>query len=125
MAGAAACEGIQDHPRRRPASRTVALVASMEEPYGRLVDTSLCVVTWNVWGKFGPWQKRQTMLEQTLVATSPDLVLLQESWADVDGESQCRLLGERLGLPHHSLRCRAGLRRLGTGQCHRVTLAAP
>ena len=80
----------------------------MEQPYGDLVDTSLRMVTWNVWGKFGPWQQRQSLIERTLTDAAPDLVLLQESWDDVDGDSQCELLGERLGLPH---RCRtaAGL----------------
>ncbi len=73
----------------------------MEHPYGELVATALRVVTWNVWGKFGPWQDRQASLEQTLASASPDIVLLQESWADVDEDDQPRLLSERLGLPHH------------------------
>lgn len=72
----------------------------MEEPYGALVESTLRVVTWNVWGKFGPWQQRQRLIEATLAATTPDLVLLQESWLDLDGDDQCRVLGERLGLPH-------------------------
>jgi endonuclease/exonuclease/phosphatase family metal-dependent hydrolase len=73
----------------------------MEQPYGELVVTTLRVVTWNVWGKFGPWNKRQESLKKVLAAATPDLVLLQESWCDVDGDDQCRLLSEHLGLPHH------------------------
>ena len=73
----------------------------MEQPYGELVVTTLRVVTWNVWGKFGPWNKRQEALKKVLAAATPDLVLLQESWCDVDGDDQCRVLSEHLGLPHH------------------------
>src|SRR6478735_2512091 len=79
---------------------TVSFMTSMEQPYGELVDSTMRVVTWNVWGKFGPWQQRQRLLERTLVAAAPDLMLLQESWADVDGADQCELLGDHLGLPH-------------------------
>ena len=72
----------------------------MEQPYGDLVVTTLRVVTWNVWGKFGPWQQRQESLKAALAEAEPDLVLLQESWCDVDGDHQCRTLSEHLALPH-------------------------
>ncbi len=26
-------------------------------PYGELITTTLRVLTWNVWGRFGPWQE--------------------------------------------------------------------
>ena len=73
----------------------------MEQPYGELVATTLRVVTWNVWGKFGPWRQRQLSLEKALAAAAADIVLLQESWSDVDGDDQCRALSEHLGLPYH------------------------
>jgi hypothetical protein len=32
-------------------------------PYGPLVDTTLRVAVWNVWGRYGAWEERQTGLE--------------------------------------------------------------
>jgi endonuclease/exonuclease/phosphatase family metal-dependent hydrolase len=81
-------------------------VASVEQPYGALVETTARVVTWNVWGRFGPWRDREQALVAALGAAAPDVVLLQESWADVDGTDQAELLAGRLGLPHH---CRTDL----------------
>jgi endonuclease/exonuclease/phosphatase family metal-dependent hydrolase len=75
------------------------------QPYGPLVHTRLRVVTWNVWARFGPWQQRQAALEKLLEDLDPDLVALQESWAEEDsngrpGRSQAAELGERLRLAH-------------------------
>jgi endonuclease/exonuclease/phosphatase family metal-dependent hydrolase len=75
-------------------------VSSLEQPYGELVSTTLRALTWNVWGKFGPWCERQAALEHVLEAASPDIILLQESWSNIDGEHQAIVLGRRLGLPH-------------------------
>jgi endonuclease/exonuclease/phosphatase family metal-dependent hydrolase len=77
---------------------------SSEQPYGDLVGTSLRVVTWNVWGRFGPWHGRQAALVSTLNDVAPDVVLLQESWVDDAGIDQASILGDRLGLAH---RCRS------------------
>lgn len=75
------------------------------QPYGPLVHTRLRLITWNVWARFGPWQQRQAALTEVLAGLDPDLVALQESWADEDGHggegrSQAAELGERLGLAH-------------------------
>src|SRR5215207_5086304 len=67
---------------------TVAAVTSPEQPYGPLVSTVLRAVTWNVWGRFGPWQQRQRAIDSVLAASSPDLVFLQEAWSAVDGGDQ-------------------------------------
>ena len=29
-------------------------------PYGELITTTLRVLTWNAWGRFGPWEARET-----------------------------------------------------------------
>jgi endonuclease/exonuclease/phosphatase family metal-dependent hydrolase len=39
------------------------------------------VVTWNVWGRYGPdWQTRQVALEVALAEAVPDVICLVESW---------------------------------------------
>ena len=62
------------------------------EPYGRLIETTLRLVTWNVWARFGPWEHRENAIRSTLARHSPDLVALVEAW-----EGQER----RFGMPHH------------------------
>ena len=44
---------------------------SPERPYGELITTTLRVMTWNVWGRFGPWQERETALIRTLETLAP------------------------------------------------------
>jgi endonuclease/exonuclease/phosphatase family metal-dependent hydrolase len=61
-------------------------------PYGRLIETTLRLVTWNVWARFGPWERRETAIRETLERHDPDIVALVEAW---DGQ------GARLGMPHH------------------------
>lgn len=69
-------------------------------PYGPLVDSSARFVTWNVWGRFGPWQRRQDGIRSALAACGPDVVALQEAWSG-EGGDQAAELGDALGLPHH------------------------
>jgi endonuclease/exonuclease/phosphatase family metal-dependent hydrolase len=79
----------------------VAAVTSHEQPYGPLVSTGLRAVTWNVWGRFGPWEQRRPAIESALTASAADLVFLQEAWSAVDGGDQADELGRHLGLAHH------------------------
>jgi endonuclease/exonuclease/phosphatase family metal-dependent hydrolase len=76
-------------------------VPSAEQPYGDLVSTVLRAVTWNVWGRFGPWQQREAAIRADLAAVAPDIVFLQESWSAVDGTDQIGDLADQLGLPYH------------------------
>lgn len=39
-------------------------------------------MTWNLWWRFGPWEARQPAIAAVLAEEAPDLVLLQEVWAD-------------------------------------------
>src|SRR2546423_11666381 len=50
------------------------------------------LVTWNVWGRFGPWERRQPAIAATLAAIRPDVVALQEAWP-ADARAQARELG--------------------------------
>jgi endonuclease/exonuclease/phosphatase family metal-dependent hydrolase len=70
-------------------------------PYGQLVETTLRIVTWNVWGRYGDdWKQRQAGIEDELSAAAPDLVCLVEAWRQ-DDLTQPELVATRLGLPHH------------------------
>jgi endonuclease/exonuclease/phosphatase family metal-dependent hydrolase len=80
------------------ASAYDSLVAFTEAPYGELVDTTLRVMTWNVWGRFGPWERRFRSIVATMQDIDPDVILLQESWIGGDGSSQAELLASELGL---------------------------
>jgi endonuclease/exonuclease/phosphatase family metal-dependent hydrolase len=70
-------------------------------PYGPLVESSVRVVTWNVWGRYGnDWRDRQAGIEDVLVAVSPDVVCLVEAWRQGD-TIQPELVAKRLDLPYH------------------------
>ena len=69
------------------------------EPYGRVIDTTMRVVTWNVWGCYGDWQARETDLERTLSAVRPDVVCLVESWSRTE-TTQVDRVAAALGFEH-------------------------
>lgn len=52
------------------------------QPYGPLIESTVRVVTWNVWTSFGPWESRLDGIEAELRQTAPDIVALQEVWRD-------------------------------------------
>ena len=68
-------------------------------PYGPLVDSTMRLATWNVWGRFGEWQPRQRGIEDALCAVVPDIVCLTESWSTEDTD-QSQSIGARLDLAH-------------------------
>jgi endonuclease/exonuclease/phosphatase family metal-dependent hydrolase len=70
------------------------------QSYGRLIETTLRILTWNVWGRYGPWQEREAAIVATLREARPDIVVLTESWSKGD-DSQCARLAGPLDLPHH------------------------
>lgn len=69
-------------------------------PYGELLTTTMRVATWNTWGRFGPWQERESVLLHYLREADADIVCLQEAWQD-DDESQASRFAAELGL--HSI----------------------
>lgn len=72
------------------------------EPYGPVVSTTVRVVTWNVWGRYGKeWPQRQAGIEAALVEMAPDIVCLVEAWRH-DGTTQPGAMAAALGLPHHA-----------------------
>ena len=71
-------------------------------PYGPLVESTIRVVTWNVWGRYGPDpEARQAALEQALEQAKPDLICLVEAWRQ-GKQTQPARIAARLGLPHHT-----------------------
>ncbi|MFE7271197.1 endonuclease/exonuclease/phosphatase family protein [Streptomyces sp. NPDC057623] len=55
------------------------------------------VVTWNLWWRFGPWEARQKAILAELRELRPDIVGLQEVWAD-GRENQAEWLAGELGM---------------------------
>jgi endonuclease/exonuclease/phosphatase family metal-dependent hydrolase len=55
------------------------------------------VMTWNVWGRFGPWQERETAISETIASERPDVLALQETWS-TGTTTQADLLASRHGL---------------------------
>jgi endonuclease/exonuclease/phosphatase family metal-dependent hydrolase len=60
-------------------------------------DTGVRVVTWNLWWRFGPWERRRAAVLEVLRELRPDAVGLQEVW-EADGENLAGWLAERLGM---------------------------
>jgi endonuclease/exonuclease/phosphatase family metal-dependent hydrolase len=63
-----------------------------------MTDSTVRVMTWNVWWRFGPrWEDRQPGLLATLDQFRPDVLALQEVWGTSD-TTQADELAEALGL---------------------------
>jgi endonuclease/exonuclease/phosphatase family metal-dependent hydrolase len=63
--------------------------------------TSCRVVTWNLWWRFGDWQRRFEVIAAELASVAPDVVGLQEVWArgsGADSVNAAGLLARRLGM---------------------------
>jgi endonuclease/exonuclease/phosphatase family metal-dependent hydrolase len=70
-------------------------------PYGPVVESTIRVITWNVWGRYGAdREERQAALEQVLAEAAPDVVCLVEAWRQGDATQPGRVAG-RLDLAHH------------------------
>jgi endonuclease/exonuclease/phosphatase family metal-dependent hydrolase len=55
------------------------------------------VMTWNLWWRYGPWERRREAIAATLAEVSPDLCGLQEVWGG-PGENLAAELAGRLGM---------------------------
>jgi endonuclease/exonuclease/phosphatase family metal-dependent hydrolase len=69
--------------------------------YGPLIETTVRIVTWNVWGLSGPWPEREAAIVAALHDACPDIVVLTESWSK-GSDRQCDRLAGPVGLPHHA-----------------------
>jgi endonuclease/exonuclease/phosphatase family metal-dependent hydrolase len=78
-------------------------MANTESPaydpgYGPLVKTRVRIATWNLWGRYGPWEARLPVIIENLGAINADILALQEVWDD-DTRSQAQEIAEALGCP--------------------------
>jgi endonuclease/exonuclease/phosphatase family metal-dependent hydrolase len=64
--------------------------------YGPLIDSRVIVATWNLWGRYGPWEARQRAIGLWLRAINADVVALQEVWDD-GAVNQARALADAYG----------------------------
>ena len=69
--------------------------------FGPLIETTVRVVSWNLWWRFGPWEERFPAIVSTLRELDPDVCCLQEVW-DEAGRNQAAKLAEALGGYHHA-----------------------
>lgn len=70
-------------------------------PYGPVVESTVRVVTWNVWGRYGAsHEARQAGLEDILSKAAPDVICLIEAWRR-GASDQAERIADRLGLPYH------------------------
>jgi endonuclease/exonuclease/phosphatase family metal-dependent hydrolase len=66
---------------------------------GEAGEVVVRVVTWNLWWRFGPWAERQKAILAVLRELRPDVVGLQEVWADRrTGENLAEWLAAELDL---------------------------
>lgn len=86
-------------PTRWSLGQTGRVSFNQYEPYGPVAETTLRIVTWNVWGRYGNWRERQVGIEEALFAAAPDIVCLAESWSGPDAK-QADLVAQRLGFEH-------------------------
>ncbi len=63
------------------------------------IESQLRVLTWNVWWRYGPWQRRQRAIAATLKALDADVIALQEVWSDATTNLAAELAAE-LGYHH-------------------------
>ena len=56
------------------------------------------ILTWNLWWQFGPWRDRQEAILSTLQSEQPDIVFLQEVWAQEGGLDQAQWLADEMNM---------------------------
>src|SRR5262249_30804279 len=63
------------------------------------LQTPVRALSWNLWGREGPWEARLSAIAATLRAAQPDVLALQEVWEKGD-RNQAAILASGLGLHH-------------------------
>ena len=57
--------------------------------------TRVRIATWNLWGRYGPWEARLRSIIEDLRAVDADILALQEVWDD-DARNQAREIATAL-----------------------------
>ncbi len=63
------------------------------------IETRLRVLTWNIWWRYGPWERRRPAIAATLARLDADVIALQEVWDDGTTNLAAELAAE-LGYHH-------------------------
>lgn len=75
---------------------------------GTVLETTARVVTWNVWGRYGPWREREAAIASTLASARPTsscsprrgrrrrTVAFYDAWAGAGHPVAAGLLGTRV-----------------------------
>jgi len=71
-------------------------VIDFDPGYGPLIETHVRIATWNLWGRYGPWEERVAAITENVRAMDADIVCLQEVWQD-DERNQAVDLARALG----------------------------
>lgn len=62
--------------------------------FGHLTRTTVRIVSWNLWWRFGPWEARQPAITATLRALDADIVCLQEVFVTPERDRGAELAAE-------------------------------
>ena len=54
--------------------KTASMAFDPYEPYGPVVETTVRVATWNIWGRYGDWPARQAAFESELQREDPAII---------------------------------------------------
>ena len=58
------------------------------------IETRLRVLTWNIWWRYGPWERRRPAIAATLARLDADVIALQEVWGDATTDLAAGLAAE-------------------------------
>jgi endonuclease/exonuclease/phosphatase family metal-dependent hydrolase len=64
-----------------------------------VIKSRVRILTWNIWWRFGPWERRQPAIAATLAQIDADIIALQEVWSDETTNLAAELAAE-LGYQH-------------------------
>jgi endonuclease/exonuclease/phosphatase family metal-dependent hydrolase len=67
-------------------------------------DGTVRVMTWNLWWRFGPWERRRQAIVDIIRSTNADVICLQEVWVDDKTDLASVIAGD---LGFHSARTAA------------------
>ncbi len=73
------------------------MIQAVVDRAGKDAHTKMRIITWNLWGRFGPWPARKEAIATTLAEVRPDLCGLQEVWL-TDDQNIAAELADRLGM---------------------------
>ncbi len=63
------------------------------------IETRVRALTWNIWWRYGPWERRRPAIAATLARFDADVIALQEVWSDETTNLAAELAAE-LGYHH-------------------------